>query len=91
MGEFKGSIALVEPQARFAFHWPAEQGYEAQTLVTFHLETVPDGTRITVTEQGFEALPEDVRRIPFERNAEGWAIQMDNIAAYLRAAENVRP
>ncbi|MBI1880026.1 MAG: SRPBCC domain-containing protein [Chloroflexi bacterium] len=84
-----GIIAIVEPPERFAFHWTAEPGYPVETLVTFHLETVPEGTRITVTETGFEALPEEVRHIPFERNNEGWGIQMDNIAAYLQAVDNV--
>jgi uncharacterized protein YndB with AHSA1/START domain len=84
-----GTIAVVEPPERFGFYWPAEQGYSTETLVTFYLETVPEGTHITVTEQGFEALPEDVRHIPFDRNNKGWAIQMDNIAAYLRTADDV--
>jgi hypothetical protein len=42
-----------------------------------------------VTETGFEALPEAVRRIPFERNSEGWSIQMNNIAEYLQKVDNV--
>lgn|SRR5574341_247716 len=90
MGEYPGTIAIVEPQTRFAFRWLAAVGYDVQNLVTFDLETVAGGTRITVTEQGFEGLPEDVRRARFEDNSRGWAIQMDNIAAYLRAAEQVR-
>jgi len=84
-----GTIAIVEPLERFAFYWTAEKGYPVETLVTFHLETVPEGTQITVTETGFEALPEELRQIPFDRNNEGWGIQMDNIAAYLQTADNV--
>ncbi len=87
--DYPGTIAAVEPPERFAFYWTAETGYPVETLVTFHLETVPEGTRITVTETGFEALPEDVRHIPFDRNNEGWGIQMNNIAAYLQTMDDV--
>lgn len=88
-GTEPATIAIVEPPERFAYRWVAETGYSAETLVTFHLEAVPEGTRITVTETGFEALPEDVRHIPFERNGKGWSIQMDSIAAYLQTADDV--
>jgi uncharacterized protein YndB with AHSA1/START domain len=53
-----GSIATVEPPAKFAFHWIVPENFPAETLVTFVLEVVPEGTRITVTESGYEALPE---------------------------------
>src|SRR5262245_4315398 len=48
-----GTIAIVEPPERFGFYWTAEKGYPVETLVTFHLEAAPEGTRITVTETGF--------------------------------------
>ncbi|HVO42777.1 MAG TPA: SRPBCC domain-containing protein [Aggregatilineales bacterium] len=83
------TIAIVEPPERFAFHWAAEPGDPARTLVTFRLETVADGTRVTVTEEGFEALAERARRRRFELNDEGWSIQMANLAAYLRKGEDV--
>jgi uncharacterized protein YndB with AHSA1/START domain len=86
---YPGRIAAVEPPERFAFYWTAELGYDVETLVTFYLETVPEGTRVTVTETGFEALPADVRQIPFERNGKGWSIQMDNIAEYLETVADV--
>jgi uncharacterized protein YndB with AHSA1/START domain len=86
---YPGTIAIVEPPERFGFYWTAELGYPVETLVTFHLETVAEGTRITVTETGFEALPEDVRHIPFARNDKGWSIQMNNIAAYLQTVADV--
>lgn len=85
---YPGTIAVVEPPERFAFYWTAELGYPVETLVTFQLESLAEGTRITVTETGFEELPEDVRRIPFDRNNEGWGIQMNNIAEYLEQVDN---
>lgn len=46
----KGSIVLVEPMDRFGFRGQIAPPHPAQTLVIFALETVPEGTRITVTE-----------------------------------------
>jgi uncharacterized protein YndB with AHSA1/START domain len=78
-----GSIALVEPPQRFAFHWTPDPHHDLQSLVTFVLETVPEGTRLTITEQGFEGLPEEIRQNRYEMNAEGWRIQAKSIAAYM--------
>jgi len=57
--------------------------------VTFQLEDVTDGTRITVTEEGFEALPAEVRSAQMENNTRGWKIVLDGIAADLK--ENHAP
>jgi uncharacterized protein YndB with AHSA1/START domain len=84
-----GKIMRVEPPEWFAFHWSAEVGYNLNNLVTFHLETVPEGTRITVTESGFEALPAELGRKRYDMNNEGWSIQLANITAYLDADSDV--
>src|SRR5215469_8686594 len=79
----EGSIALVEPMERFGFRWQIAPPHPAQTLVIFALETVPEGTRITVTEQGFEALPDEVREIRFQDNVQGWEKELGELLAYL--------
>lgn len=83
--ENHGTIAAVEPAERFAYHWPAAPHQDVQTLVTFVLEPTVDGTLITVTEEGFEALPDDLRQSRLDFNNAGWGIQMDNIANYFEA------
>jgi uncharacterized protein YndB with AHSA1/START domain len=77
-------IAVVEPPERFAFYWKAEQGNPLETLVTFKLETVPEGTRVTASEEGFEALPDDVRQKRYDMNAMGWGMALDSLAAYMQ-------
>ena len=57
--------------------------------MTFQLEDVTDGTRITVTEEGFDALPAEVRPAQMENNTRGWKIVLDGIAADLK--ENHAP
>lgn len=83
-----GSIALVEPMDRFGFRWQIAPPHPAQTLVVFTLETVPEGTRITVTERGFEALPEEVREGHFRDNTQGWEHMLKSLSTYLTSRES---
>ncbi|MBO0790850.1 MAG: SRPBCC domain-containing protein [Ktedonobacteraceae bacterium] len=79
----EGSIAIVEPMERFGFRWQIAPPHPAQTLVVFALETVPEGIRITVTEQGFEALPDEVRETHFKNNTQGWEHMLNSLSTYL--------
>jgi uncharacterized protein YndB with AHSA1/START domain len=86
-------VETVEPEHHFSFRWhpyavdeSADYRKEPTTLITFRLEDVPDGTRLTVTESGFDAIPEHRRIDAFRSNAEGWAIQVENIRKHLAAS-----
>lgn len=85
-------VEKIEPEKLFSFRWhphaidpDVEYTNEPTTLVEFTLEEVADGTKLTVVESGFDALPEARRKVAFPRNSEGWAIQMGNVAEYLRS------
>ncbi len=84
----EGEIAIVEPPERFGFRWQIAPPDPTKTLVVFTLETVTDGTRVTVTESGFEALPEAERTKHINQNAEGWDFQLGNLSAYLEREAN---
>ena len=47
------------------------------------MEPIADGTRLSVTEGGFEKIPPERRGEAF-LNDEGWGIQMENIREYLK-------
>lgn len=89
---WEARIVAIEPMTRFAFEWPATGGDKALmesgvpvpewTLVTFLLEPVAAGTRLTVTESGFDAVPEPRRSNVMRDNDGGWAQQVQNIRAY---------
>ncbi len=53
--------------------------------MSFTLRAVADGTHLTVVESGFDNLPLDRRADAFRMNSNGWAIQLENIAAHLAA------
>lgn len=86
-------VETVDPMRRFAFRWhpyavDESQDFSAEpsTLVTFELEEVPQGTRLTITESGFDQLPAERRARAFADNAEGWQIQTTLIGKYLAQA-----
>jgi len=83
-------VEEVVPEKRLAFRWfhPDKGSTESNldnpsTLVSFDLEPKGQGTRLTITESGFEALPDGLRAEVMRSNTEGWSIQGKQIAAYL--------
>jgi uncharacterized protein YndB with AHSA1/START domain len=87
---FEMVIERVEPERCFAFRWhPGGNGqidlsHEPMTLVEFVLEDEAQGTRVTVTESGFDALPADRRQQAFSANEPGWATVVGLFARYLQ-------
>lgn len=60
---------------------------EPTTLVEFRLDDTGDGgTRLTITESGFDRLPAARRGVAFRMNAQGWAIQAGNVERHVGPA-----
>jgi uncharacterized protein YndB with AHSA1/START domain len=81
-------IERIVPLELFAFRWHPGADPDAgpnapTTLVTFELEEVQAGTRLTITESGFDALPLERRAKAFADNDGGWKAQLSLIAKYL--------
>lgn len=84
-------VKEIRPESLFSFTWhpyaidpEVDYSEETPTLVTFQLEEVPEGCRLSVTESGFDKIPPHRRWDAFESNSGGWTIQMDNIANHVR-------
>src|ERR1700758_699712 len=82
-------IVAIEPRRRFAYRWhpfavdaAIDYDREPTTLVEFSLSETPDGVLLTITESGFDAIPEARRSASFEADAEGWGIQADLVRRY---------
>ncbi|MEO5588617.1 MAG: SRPBCC family protein, partial [Gemmatimonadaceae bacterium] len=78
-------IETLEAERYFSFRWhpfAIEEGvdYSAEptTLVSFTLEDADDGTKVTIVESGFDAIPESRRTMAFSMNSKGWAGQAEN-------------
>ena len=84
-------VEVMEPERLFAFRWcPYENdddfdyARDPTTLVEFRLEPTPAGTRLTVTESGFSALPDQARAMEALRsNTGGWDAQANNIVGHV--------
>jgi len=84
------TVERIEPERYFAFRWipysidaEADPEHEATTLVEFRLEAVPEGTRLSIVESGFENVPAHRRARAFRMNEGGWAAQAENIKQYV--------
>lgn len=80
----------MEHERLFAFSWPPsavdpDTAYdeEAKVRVEFRFEPTDKGTRLTITEIGFQQFPEAKRLEVLRSNEQGWEIQGKNIAAYV--------
>ena len=66
-------VAVVDPPREFSIQWPPQPQYHSiDIFTTFLLDEENGGTRVTVTESGFEALPEDIRQKRYDSTAQGY-------------------
>ena len=86
-------IERMEPERYFSFRWhpyevdlSKDYSSEPTTLVEFTLEEVKDGTRLTIVESGFDALPPGRRDEAWRSNDGGWSEQMKNVMRYVQGA-----
>jgi uncharacterized protein YndB with AHSA1/START domain len=87
---WEATIEKIEPRRLFSFKWhpyavdpQVDYLKETPTLVEFRLEEKAGGTRLTVTESGFEKVPANRREEAFLRNDGGWTQQLKNIEAHV--------
>lgn len=83
-------VQKLEPETLFSFTWhpyAVDPGHdysgETPTLVEFRLQPIPGGTRLTVTESGFDRVPADRRAEAFRMNTEGWGAQLRNVETHV--------
>lgn len=91
--EFSLDVDRMIPEHTFSWRWHPgvklggeDLSQEPMTLVTFTLENAEGGTRVTVTETGFEQLFASRRSRIFEENEGGWKIQIPALERYLSEA-----
>lgn len=89
-------VEKMEKERLFSFRWipfgidaSADLSNEPMTLVEFVLEQRGNGTRLTITESGFDRVPAHRRARAFLMNDGGWAAQAQNVKAHVE--KNVEP
>src|SRR5579864_8016965 len=88
--KWRAVVQTMEAPRLFSFTWhpyavdPAvDYSQEPPTLVEFRLEPTPTGTRLTLVESGFDALPSNRRALALRMNDGGWTQQMENIRSHV--------
>lgn len=87
---FPVEVVAVEPPTRLVWRWhpgmpdPAvDYAREPMTTVTFDVAPHLDGTMLTVTEAGFDAIAISRRPSVFRDNVNGWLGQANSLEKYL--------
>lgn len=83
-------IERVEPERVFSYRWhpyaidpKVDYSTEPTTQCEFTLDEVPEGTRLTIIESGFDRIPASRRDEAFRMNEGGWVAQLGNIEHYV--------
>jgi uncharacterized protein YndB with AHSA1/START domain len=87
-------VQKMDKERLFSFHWhpyavdpKVDYSNEPPSLVEFRLEPTPRGTRLLVTESGFDAIPIARRAEAFRMNSGGWDEQMKNIEKHVSGSK----
>ena len=88
--KWEAMVEKMEPERLFSLTWhpyavdpKIDYSKELATLVEFRLEATPHGTRLTLTESGFDKIPAGRRLEAFRMNDGGWAEQLKNIESHV--------
>jgi uncharacterized protein YndB with AHSA1/START domain len=90
---FELVVDRIQPMHLFSFRWHpfavdpnVDYSSEPATLVVFELAPVAEGTRLTITESGFDGIPLARRAQAFAMNDQGWAAQLVLVEKHLAHA-----
>ena len=89
---WEAKVVRMDAERLFSFEWcpfahdpDGDYSNEPNTLVEFRLESTSDGTRLHLSESGFNDLP-DIHRVDVLRsNTHGWNEQVKNIIAHVQS------
>jgi uncharacterized protein YndB with AHSA1/START domain len=84
------TVERMDAERLFSFRWrpyaidpKVDYSAEPKTLVEFRLEDAEGGTRLTITESGFDAIPAGRRAEAYRMNDQGWTQQTENIRRHV--------
>jgi uncharacterized protein YndB with AHSA1/START domain len=89
----KMTIERIQPPFHFSFRFHpfaidpnADYSSEPMNEVAFELKEVANGTRVTMTETGFERIPPERRAVAYEVNNRAWGLALKALESYLAAS-----
>lgn len=80
------TIGVLDPPRQFTIEWPPQEQYHSiPILTTYVLTEERGGTRVTVSETGFEALSDDIRQQRFDSTAQGYETVLADLKAFVES------
>jgi len=86
-------IEKIQPQTYFSYRWHpyavdpnVDYSQEPMTLVEFELAEVPGGTQLTISESGFDRIPEARRAEALRMDDGGWTSQLENVRQHVSSS-----
>lgn len=73
------TIEVVDPPRQFTLRWHSEP----ELITTFLLEEENDGTRVTMSESGYAAVPTAARQQWLDATGAGYVMSMENLKAHI--------
>lgn len=81
-------IEVFDPPREFAFRWPPQTMYYSTEMTTrYLLEEENGGTRVRVTEAGFENMPGSAGREQYECTEKGYGTILAGLKAHVEGGE----
>lgn len=78
------TIEAVEPLKELALRWQLDPAHPGMTLLNvFQLEDAGEYTRLTVSQEGYEALPVGIREEQLQQDADAYTAIADSLKSYL--------
>lgn len=78
------TIEVVEPLREFTLRWQLDPMHPGLTLTnTFLLEPEHDSTRVTVSQAGYESLPENIRQEQLDQDAGAYTAIAESLKSYV--------
>ena len=83
-------LQIVDPPEHFVTHsLPVSPG--SSEVTAYLLQEERGGTRLTITNSGYEFLPDDGRWSAMEQNAFGFGMMLENLRAYVESSDLPTP
>lgn len=80
------TIDVVDAPQRFVLRWHPNEAYSLPEMMTYiTLTPEHNGTRLDISETGYENVPEDLRSKRFESSSKGYTLVLQDLKAYLEA------
>lgn len=87
-GYSRAIVEVMDPKSHFAYRWENDSEDQSipfadvpTTLVSFSLEAIPEGTRLTVVESGITQMHRPAK--VFSENSQGWDSELAELKTYV--------